>query len=86
VPGQALKAPVPGGGTVHDLARRVIDIASGGLNRRAQLNSIGDNESGFLDPLNEIVATGKTPADRLLDLYNGPWQGDLSRIYSEMSF
>jgi glutamate--cysteine ligase len=86
VPKLALKAPAPGGGTVHDLAREVLQIASGGLTRRKRLNSAGDNESGFLDPLNEIVAAGKTPAERLLDLYRGPWQGDLSRVYSEFSF
>jgi len=86
VPRMALKAPVPGGGTMHDLARTVVAISAEGLTRRAKLNSVGDNESGFLDPLNEIVASGKTPAERLLDLYHGEWQGDLSRIYSEMSF
>ena len=71
---------------MHDLARRVLEIASHGLARRARLNSAGDNETGFLDPLNEIVGTGKTPAERLLDLYRGEWQGDLSRVYSEFSF
>jgi glutamate--cysteine ligase len=86
VPKFALGAPAPGGGSMLDLARTVVAISAQGLTRRAKLNSAGDNESGFLDPLNEIVASGKTPADRLLDLYHGPWQGDLSRIYSEMSF
>jgi glutamate--cysteine ligase len=86
VPRLALKARAPGGGTVHDLARQVLEIAASGLTRRKRLNSAGDNESGFLEPLNEIVASGKTPAERLLDLYHGPWQGDLSRVYSEFSF
>jgi glutamate--cysteine ligase len=86
VPKLALGAPAPGGGTMLDLARTVVAISAQGLTRRAKLNSAGDNESGFIDPLNEIVASGKTPADRLLDLYHGPWQGELSRIYSEMSF
>ncbi|HEU4809960.1 MAG TPA: glutamate--cysteine ligase [Sphingomicrobium sp.] len=86
VPKLALQAPSPGGGTVHDLACKVLEIASHGLTRRARLNSAGDNETGFLDPLNEIVGTGKTPAERLLDLYHGEWQGDLSRVYSEFSF
>ena len=86
VPGLALQAPAPVGGTVHDLSRRVLEIASHGLARRARLNSAGDNETGFLDPLNEIVGTGKTPAERLLDLYRGEWQGDLNRVYSEFSF
>ena len=86
VPKMALKAPLPGGGTVHDLARTVLEIASGGLTRRARLNSAGDSEGGFLDPLNEIVASGKTPAERLLDRYHGDWHGDVSRVYREMSF
>jgi glutamate--cysteine ligase len=86
VPKLALKARVPGGGTMHDLARTVIDIAAAGLNRRAQFNSIGDNESGFLDPLREVVASGMAPADRLLERFHGEWNGDLSRVYDEMSF
>jgi glutamate--cysteine ligase len=86
VPREALAAAVPGGGTVHDLARTVLDIAGGGLNRRAQVNSIGDNESGFLDPLREVVATGVTPADRLLDKFHNEWSGDVSKVYHEMSF
>ena len=54
--------------------------------RRAQLNSAGDNESGFLDPLDEIVETGMVPAQRLLDKFHGEWGGDISRIYDEFSF
>ena len=86
VPRQALDAPVPGGGTVHDLAREVLDIATVGLSERANLNAAGDNESGFLDPLRDVVASGKTFADRLLDRYHGEWSGDVSHVYEEYSF
>jgi glutamate--cysteine ligase len=86
VPRQALNTAVPGGGTVHELAREVLDIASAGLTARAKLNSAGDNEGGFLDPLHEVVSSGMTPADRLLERYYGPWNGDISHIYNEMSF
>ena len=86
VPKMALDASVPGGGTVRDLAAEVLEIATLGLNRRAQLNLAGDNESGFLDPLRDIVARGKSPADLLLDHYHGPWGGDVSQIYAEQSF
>jgi glutamate--cysteine ligase len=86
VPRLGLRTPVPGGGIVHDLAREVLDIAAEGLSRRARLNASGDNEGGFLDPLRDVVASGKTPAERLLDRYCGEWNGDVSRIYSEMSF
>ncbi len=86
VPKLGLKAPLPRGGTVHELARQAVDIAAGGLTRRAQLNSAGDNEGGFLDPLHDIVATGLTPAERLLDRFHNQWRGDVSRIYEELSF
>src|SRR5687768_13433051 len=86
VPREALAAAVPGGGTVRDLAREIVDIASDGLTARARLNASGDNEGGFLDPLREVVASGMTPADRLLELYRGAWNGDVSRIYSDLSF
>ena len=86
VPETALKTPLPRGGTVHDLARQVLEIASDGLSRRGKLNSAGDNEGGFLDPLHEVVATGVTPADRLLDKFHNEWNGDVSRIYEEFSF
>jgi glutamate--cysteine ligase len=86
VPKLALDAVTPDGQSMRDFAARVLDIAAGGLTRRAQLNSAGDNEGGFLDPLRDVIATGMTPADRLLARYHGEWQGDVSRIYDEFSF
>ncbi len=86
VPREALSASIPGGGTMLDLAREVLDIATGGLRERANLNAAGDNEGGFLDPLREVVASGKTFADHLLDSYHGEWNGDVSHVYDEYSF
>jgi glutamate--cysteine ligase len=86
VPRQALEASVPGGGTMRDLAGQVLDIATAGLTQRAALNGAGDNEGGFLDPLREVVASGMTFADRLLERYHGEWQGDVRHVYDEFSF
>jgi glutamate--cysteine ligase len=86
VPRLALDAPLPGGGKLRDIAAEVLDIAGAGLTARARLNKAGDNESGFLDPLREIVRTGKVPAQVLLDRYEGAWAGDVSRVYAEESF
>jgi glutamate--cysteine ligase len=83
VPRLALDAPLPGGGKLLDLARDVLEIARQGLNARARLNSSGDNEAGFLEPLQEIVASGKVPAQRLLDKFHGSWGGDIGRVYEE---
>ena len=83
VPRLALDAPIPGGGTLKDIAGQVLQIARSGLSARNRLNSSGDNETGFLAPLDEIVAEGRVPAQRLLDLYHGEWGGDITRIYEE---
>ncbi|ATY33782.1 glutamate--cysteine ligase [Sphingomonas psychrotolerans] len=86
VPRLALDAPIPGGGKLKDIAGEVLDISAAGLNARARLNASGDNESGFLDPLREIVRTGKVPAQVLLDRFNGEWAGDITRVYEEAKF
>jgi glutamate--cysteine ligase len=86
VPRIGLKATTPSGETLQLLGSRVLAIAEAGLTARARLNPAGDNESGFLDPLREIVARGTTPAELLLDRYHGEWGGDVSHIYEEMSF
>ncbi len=83
VPAQALDAPVPGGGKLRDLAGEVLDIAHTGLAARGRLNSMGDNETGFLNPLRQIVESGKVPAQVLLDKFHGEWGGAISRIYEE---
>ena len=83
VPRLALDAPIPGGGKLLDLAREVLPIARAGLAARARMNDSGDNETGFLEPLEEIADSGKVPAQRLLDKFHGEWAGDISRVYEE---
>ena len=86
VPKLGLEAPIPGGGKLLDIAGEVLEISASGLRARAALDASGSSEVGFLEPLQEVVRIGKPPAQRLLDLYNGPWGGNLARIYDEFSF
>jgi glutamate--cysteine ligase len=86
VPRLGLKARTPGGESLRDLGVRVLAIAEKGLAARGRFNAAGDNETGFLDPLREILARGTTPAELLLERYHGSWGGDVSRVYEEMSF
>jgi glutamate--cysteine ligase len=86
VPKLGLRATTPEGETLRDLGARILSIAEAGLNARARLNAAGDNESGFLDPLREIVARGSTPAEHMLERYRGAWGGDVSHVYEEESF
>ena len=86
VPRLGLAARGPRGRTFQQLGTEILGIADAGLAARARLNGIGDSEQGYLDPLREILASGKVPAQRLLDSYHGEWQGDLSRVYDAMSY
>ena len=86
VPRLGLATQGPRGRTFQQLGKIVLDIAQAGLSARKRFNAAGDDETGFLNPLREIVASGKVPAQRLLDRYHGEWNGDLGRIYDEMSF
>jgi glutamate--cysteine ligase len=51
-----------------------------------RLDGGGNNETGYLAALDDIVAKGKTPAEQLLERYHGEWGGDLARAYDEESF
>ncbi len=86
VPRLGLAAPIGGGRTLGDVAGEALAIARSGLNARARLDGAGNNEAAFLNPLDEVAASGRSHAERLLELYRGPWGGDLSRIYAEESY
>jgi glutamate--cysteine ligase len=64
VPKLALDAPIAGG-RLSDIAGEVLAIARAGLKSRARLNADGTDETRYLDPLDEIVASGKVPAYNL---------------------
>jgi len=77
-----------GGQSMHDIAREVVAIAESGLKNRAMPGADGlvPDEAHFLNALHESIETGKTPADELLDHYNGDWDGDLTKIYRAFSY
>jgi glutamate--cysteine ligase len=74
------------GRSIRDVAVDMVAIAKEGLKRRARLCPSGADESGYLSELEEIADSGLTPADRLLDLYHGPWKGDVSRAYEDLAY
>jgi glutamate--cysteine ligase len=49
------------------LAERVLEIAAGGLSRRAFVNEHGKDERVHLELLTSLVQSGKTPADALIE-------------------
>lgn len=85
VPRLGLKATVRGR-TVQSLALELIDLAAAGLQARARLNAAGDNETGFLSPLQQVAESGITPAERKLNLYHGEWNGSVDPIFTTCSY
>ncbi|MCH2077035.1 MAG: glutamate--cysteine ligase [Rhodobacteraceae bacterium] len=77
-----------GGLRMMDLARQAVDIAEQGLRARALPGAGGlvPDETHFLNALKESLESGKSPADELLEAYNGDWGGDLTRLYTEHSY
>ncbi|MEL7042096.1 MAG: glutamate--cysteine ligase [Pseudomonadota bacterium] len=81
-----LKAPVPGGRTLQDLGKEVLNIARAGLKTRAKLSVSGDDETGFLQELDHTISSGLTPAETLLRKYHGAWKGDLREVFQDQAY
>jgi glutamate--cysteine ligase len=86
VPRLGLDAPLGDKGTLRDIARQVLDIAGAGLKARGRLDAAGDDETGFLTPLRDVVRDGRVPSQQLLDRYGSSWDGDVTRVYDELTF
>lgn len=63
-----------GGRTLRAVAADALAIARDGLRAR------GLGEATYLAPLEEIVESGMTQADRALALYHGAWAGDAGQM------
>ena len=80
-----LKAEV-GGRSVRDIAVDMVAIAKQGLKNRARFSGGMVDERGYITELEDIADSGVTSADRLLELYNSDWGGDISRVYRDYAY
>ena len=91
---QALRDAVPQlglatpfrGRKLLDVAREVVTISLGGLRRRARPDLGGEDERKALEPLLETLKAGRSPADRLLADFAGPWRGDIDKVFEQCAF
>jgi glutamate--cysteine ligase len=74
------------GRSVHKIAHEVLEIAEAGLKSRKLLDSKGEDERKYLAPLQEIVKSGKTYADEMLDKYYSAWDEDITHIFKEYHY
>lgn len=85
VPAQGLAATIKGR-SVLDVTRDAVRISTAGLKSRARLNGDGQDESVFLQPLEEVLAKKATLADDLLGLFNGRWNGSVEPVFEEYQY
>jgi glutamate--cysteine ligase len=85
VPKLALRATI-GGRVARDVARDALALSRAGLGRRGYRDPAGRDETHHLDYADEIVASGRTVAERLLERYHGAWGGSVAPAFGECVF
>lgn len=85
VPKEGLSAEIAGKQLLEH-AKQIVGIAQDGLVERARLHKDGFDESVFLAPLHESLASGKTPAENMLTKYHGQWHEDISQVFDDYAF
>jgi len=85
VPRLGFKATI-GKRYLYEITRDCLKLAHAGLRRRARTDRDGRDETRYLEPLDVILETGRTPAEEMLDKFNGSWNGSVEPAYREFSF
>jgi len=91
---EALRNAVPSAGlaamfrgdSVLGIAREVTRISASGLKARGRVNSKGEDERMFLDFVEEVAASGRTPADEMINRFEKTWNGDINQVFEEYAF
>ena len=78
-------APVAGT-TLGAVAAEALAIARSGLKARSRRDADGRDEAVYLEPLDAIVAGGRTRAEDLLAAYDGPWGSRVDPAFSTCVF
>ena len=85
VPTQGLAATIRDR-TVFAIAGEVLKLAPAGLTRRQRFDFGGQDETRYLEVLDDRLARGTTLAEELLDKYRGPWGGSVDPIYQDEAY
>lgn len=84
-PRLGLATPV-GSRTLGEVAAEALAIARSGLKARNRRDASGHDETGYLQPLELIVAAGRTKAQNLLDAYETRWESSVDPAFAECVF
>ena len=71
---------------LRDLARELLEIATTGLERQRVLDARGEDESLYLERLEEQVERGLCPADIIVQKWRGEWDQKVARMVEGSSY
>ena len=66
---------------VQELAKELLIISKRGLQKRNQLDSSGQDETGFLSPLFSMAEAGETLADEMLKSFYSKWKQEAHHAF-----
>ena len=66
---------------MHELAKKLVAIAHKGLAARGYLDKKGQDETGYLAPLDAILASGETQADKMLSAFQTEWNENIDEVF-----
>jgi glutamate--cysteine ligase len=74
------------GRTAFEIATEFLKLSRAGLARRNRRDASGQDETRYLEVLDDRLARGTTPAQELLDRFHGPWHGSVDPIYTDEAY
>ena len=85
VPKLGFGATIAGYNALH-LAKTTLALARQGLARRRRLDAGGNDESRYLNSIEDYVARGVTPAEELLERFHGVWRQSVEPVFKEFAY
>jgi glutamate--cysteine ligase len=85
VPARGFAATIRGR-TLFEISGEVLTLARNGLVGRKRLNAGGQDETRYLEPLEDLHDRGITPAEEMLQKFNGAWAGRMEPLYAEYAY
>ncbi len=71
---------------LFEIAKECLKLSHEGLRRRNHVDHSGRDESRYLEPLEHLLESGHTPAEEMLQKFNGAWGGSVEPAYQEYAF
>jgi glutamate--cysteine ligase len=71
---------------LFEIARECVALSHSGLRRRGHIDHLGRDESRYLEPLERIIESGRSPAEEMLEKFNGAWNRSVEPAYDEYAF